>query len=351
MNNPEINLGLVGATGLVGKTVLKILPEYAIDIGELRSFASEGSEGKTIEYEDEQLTIRHARSADDFRGLDVVIASAGGDKAKKAVSEEIRPMIEAAGAVMIDNSSAFRREKDVPLVVAGVNDDELESVRRGQTVANPNCTTMIGMMAIKPLHNAAGLKSINVSTYQAVSGQGQKAIDETLEMTEKALELPADSFVNGKAVVISNIFPVSPVFNVAPYCGEDYKHDERQTTEETKFVNESRKILGLDNLAVTATCARVLVLNGHSLSMSLGFERDISPEQAEELLSEAPGVQLAKVPMAVNAAGIDDVLVGRIRRDPTTENGLQLWVAGDNLRKGAATNAVQIAEALAHQGL
>lgn len=351
MNNPEISLGVVGATGKVGQTVLEILPDYGFDISELRLFASESSKGKTVEFEDEQYALRYARSAADFHGLDFVIVSAGGDITKTRVSKEVRPWIEEAGAIDVDNSSAFRGEERVPLVVAGVNDDELRDIRRGSTVANPNCTTMIAMMALKPLHDIGGLSSINVKTYQSVSGQGQEGIDETIEHTKVLLKDP-EALVTGKArdegLPESGVFPAMTAFNVVPFAGS---LEGRDTSEELKFVRESRKILGLGGLPVQATCARVPVLNVHSMAISAGFEKEITPEDAEEALGAAPGVKLTDVPQAVMAAGLDEVLVGRIRKDMSRENGLELWVSGDNLRKGAATNAVQIVEGIARQGI
>lgn len=350
MSNPEINLGLVGATGKVGQAVLEMLPGYDLGVDELRVYASERSEGKVIEYEGENLTLRHARSSEDFRGLDFVIVSAGGDITKTRVSKEVRPWIEEAGAIDVDNSSAFRDEDDVPLVVVGVNDDRLEYVKRGDTVANPNCTTMIAMMALKPLHDLAGLTSVNVTTYQSVSGQGQEGIDETVAHSKALLEDP-EALVTGRVrmdLPQSEIFPAMAAFNVVPFVG---KPEGRDTSEELKLVRESRKILDVGALPVQATCARVSVLNVHSMAISASFEHDISPEEAEEALEVAPGVQLVDIPQAVLAAGLDDVMVGRVREDVTRRNGLDFWAAGDNLRKGAATNAMQIVKALAKHGI
>ncbi len=355
MNNPEINLGLVGATGLVGEAVLDILEERDINIGELRPFASESSAGDTIEYDDDELVLRYANTPDSFHGLDYVIVSAGGDATKTRVSKEVIPMIVEAGAIAIDNSSAFRDDPEVPLVVSEVNPEALENIPKG-IVANPNCTTMIGMVAVYPLHAKFGLESLSVNTYQSVSGQGLKGIEEFLgqmsDMTPHAYklvggEMPEDDFPP------SDTFPTVLPYNIGPVCGTlhnpAFDAVDDGTSEEHKFERESRKILGLSQLPVSATCVRVPVLNGHSLSIDASFTEPVKPHHAVKVLRESPGVQLCTAPQPIYSAGKDDVQVGRIRKDPTRENGLKMFVSGDNLRKGAALNAVQILELLANK--
>jgi len=339
-----INIGIVGATGMVGEKILEILAERSFPVGKLRLFASARSAGKSLVWSGRSYTIEDSSGAN-FSGLDYVFLSAGGDATKSQVSRELCPKVAADGAIAIDNSSAWRSDPDVPLVVSEVNPEALKDIPKG-IVANPNCTTMVGMVALKPLHEAAGLRSINVASYQSVSGQGQSGIDELIEQTTTMLKDPAavvDGTIRKTGLPEPKVFPALAGFNAAPHAGS---FEGRDTTEELKFVNESRKILGLDNLRVSATCIRVAVLNAHSLKISAGFERPITPEEAEKILATAPGVELADIPQPVLAAGRDEVLVGRIRKDPTIENGLELFLSGDNLRKGAALNAVQIAELL-----
>jgi aspartate-semialdehyde dehydrogenase len=253
-----------------------------------------------------------------------------------------------SGAIVIDNSSAWRMDPDVPLVVPEVNAEALDSTPKG-IVANPNCTTMVAMPALKALHDAAGLRRVVVSTYQSVSGAGLKGVDELAEQVAKVGEqAPALTF-DGSAVDFPepNIFPGPIAFNVLPHAG-DFVDDE--TNEEKKWRDEARKILGLPDLPVSCTCVRVPVYTGHSLSLNVEFDKAISPDEAREVLSTAPGVGLTDVPSPLLAAGADLCYVGRIRRDPGAETGLALFVSGDNLRKGAALNAVQIAEALLERG-
>ena len=253
-----------------------------------------------------------------------------------------------AGAIVVDNSSAWRMDPDVPLVVPEVNAEALDSTPKG-IVANPNCTTMVAMPALKALHDAAGLRRVVVSTYQSVSGAGLKGVDELAEQVAKVGEQSSALTFDGGALEFpeANVFPGPIAFNVLPHAG-DFVDDE--TNEEKKWRDESRKILGLPNLPVSCTCVRVPVYTGHSLSLNLEFERTISPEEARDVLSTAAGVALADVPTPLLAAGSDLCYVGRIRRDPGAETGLALFVSGDNLRKGAALNAVQIAEALVERG-
>jgi aspartate-semialdehyde dehydrogenase len=358
MSNPEVNLGVVGATGLVGETVLDILEERDVPIGELRLFASERSAGETIRFMDDDIVLRHATAPDSFHGLDYVIVSAGGDKSKTMVSRQVIPWAVEAGAIAIDNSSAFRDDPDVPLVVAGVNQYELNDIPKG-IVANPNCTTMQAMPPLRALHYYAGLKSIVMSSYQSVSGQGKAGINETVDHTEEYLKRPYElvgGSVRKSGLPSSEVFPAPAAFNVVPQAGSFVGRD---TTEELKFKNESRKILGLGSVAIDATCVRVPVLNVHSLYINTELESPITVEQAEDAIGNMPqaedaignmpGVRLDNVPQTLKAAGEDDVFVGRIRKSEVFDNGIQLFVAGDNLRKGAALNAVQILELLAEK--
>lgn len=336
--NRQPNVGIVGATGLVGEIMRALLDERDFPLGVLRLFASERSAGSVIRWRDRDIVVEDAATAD-YAGLDIVFFSAGG-----STSRALAPRVAAAGAVVIDNSSAWRGDPEVPLVVSEVNPHVLAALPRG-IVANPNCTTMAAMPVLKPLHDAAGLKRLVVSTYQAVSGGGVAGIEELREQVaavgaapELARDGAAADFPAGRK------WPVPIAFNVVPLnyvVGED-----GYTEEEAKLRDESRKILELPDLAVSGTCVRVPVYSGHSLSINAAFERPLSPEAAVELLRNAPGVVVTDLPNPLAASGADPVFVGRVRRDPTVDHGLALFVTGDNLRKGAALNAVQIAEAM-----
>jgi len=337
------NIGIVGASGLVGSMMLALLAERNFPLASLRLFASARSAGKSVAFKGQDIVIEDAATAD-FGGLDIVFFSAGG-----STSKSLAPKVAAAGAIVIDNSSAWRSDPDVPLVVSEVNPEALRHIPKG-IVANPNCTTMAAMPVLKPLHEAAGLTRLVASTYQAVSGGGIEGIeilrDQILAAGKDIEKLAHD----GAAVDMGDIrkWAVPIGFNVVPLnyvLGED-----GYTEEELKLRDESRKILGLPDLKVAATCVRVPVFTGHSLSIHVEFERPLSPEAALELLRTAPGVEIADVPNPLSVTGRDPVQVGRIRRDPSADNGLVLFVAGDNLRKGAALNAVQIAEVLLKQG-
>jgi aspartate-semialdehyde dehydrogenase len=334
-----MKIGIVGATGLVGGVMRTVLVERALPVDEIRMFASSRSAGTKLPWRDGEVTVEDAATAD-YRGLDLVLFSAGG-----STSRELAPKVAAAGATVIDNSSAWRMDPDVPLVVPEVNPEALDRIPKG-IVANPNCTTMVAMPVLKPLHDEAGLQRLVVSTYQAVSGGGLGAIRELEEQIDKVGQGSAALAWDGNAVEMpppsAYVAPIA--FNIVPL--NFVEDDDGYTDEEAKLRNETRKILGIPGLAVSGTCVRVPVYTGHSLSINAGFERPISPERARELLAEAPAVTLTDVPTPLAATGIDPTLVGRIRRDDTSEHGLALFLSGDNIRKGAALNAVQIAEEL-----
>ena len=287
------------------------------------------------------ITVEDSTTAD-YSGLDVVLASAGAT-ASRALAEKIA----AAGATVIDNSSAWRMDDRVPLVVPEANADDLDDIPIG-IVANPNCTTMVAMPVMKPLADEAGLEAMVVSTYQAVSGAGLSGVEELdaqiRKVGDKAPQLTHDGRAADFGETDNFVKPIA--YNVLPFAGSLVDDGLEETNEEQKLRNESRKILGLPELAVSGTCVRVPVFTGHALSINARFSRPITPDRARELLADAPGVQLSDVPTPLDSAGIDDTLVGRIRVDPTVEHGLALFLAGDNLRKGAALNTIQIAEEL-----
>lgn len=333
------NVGVVGATGMVGEMMRKILAERDFPIGDLRLFASARSAGKIIEWKGREITVEDAMTAD-FSGLDLVFFSAGG-----ATSKALAPKVAEAGAVVIDNSSAYRSDPDVPLVVSEVNPQATQNLKKG-IIANPNCTTMAAMPVLKPLHDAAGLKRMVASTYQAVSGGGVAGVDELDEQIRAGAGHGEVMSVDGEATELPapKKWAVPIGFNVVPLnyvLGED-----GYTEEELKMRDESRKILDIPDLPVSGTCVRVPVFTGHALSLNLEFDRPISVAEATKLLSNAEGVVLSDVPNPLEATGKDPVFVGRIRPDPTVENGLVLFVVGDNLRKGAALNAIQVGEVL-----
>ncbi len=333
-------VGVMGATGAVGSTILRLLHERGFPATDVVGFASERSAGKELEWGGGTLTVQPLND-ETIQGIDVVLSSPGG-----AVSAEWSPRFVEAGATVVDNTSYWRMHEDVPLVVAGVNDEAAEN--HSGIVANPNCTTMTALMALAPIHRKAGLERLIVSSYQAVSGTGHKAIEELRAQAKAILaeeEMPAPA-----------VYPRQIAFNVLPQV-ESFKDGDDYTTEERKVMAETRKILGFGGeVGISATCARVPVFVGHSESINVQTREDLSPEDCRALLAESAGVQVidnpadAEYPLAIDAAGQDDVLVGRIRRDPSHERTLNLWVAGDNLRKGAATNAVQVAELLVERG-
>jgi aspartate-semialdehyde dehydrogenase len=334
----QFKVAIAGATGAVGREMMKVLDERQFPISELVPLASERSEGHKVEFRGDDLTVKRLRP-DSFAGVDIALFSPGA-----AVSREFAPHAARAGAVVIDNSSAFRMEPDCPLVVPEVNPRAVElAVKPGgrRIIANPNCSTIQLAVVMKPLHDVAGLQRVIVSTYQSVSGAGQKGIDE--------LEQQARALFNMTEIVPSK-FAHRIAFNLLPEIGKDAGNG--YTEEEMKMVNESRKILGLPDLALSATCVRVPIFFCHSEAAHLYFQRPLSPEQAREILRKAPGVKVVDdlrehiYPMPILGAGDDATLVGRIRVDLAGPNGLALFVVSDNLRKGAATNAVQIAELL-----
>jgi aspartate-semialdehyde dehydrogenase len=324
-------VAVVGATGAVGREMLNVLEERRYPFDDLRLVASPRSAGTTIPFKGREWPV-HALSDESFRGVDVALFSAGA-----SISREWAPKAVKAGTVVVDNSSAFRYEKDIPLVVPEINPQALK--KHDGIIANPNCTTIIIAVGVYPLHRKAGLKRMVAATYQAASGAGAKAMEE--------LRVQARDVLDGKSVK-PGIFPTQIAFNLFPHI--DVFVDDDFTKEEMKVTWESRKIMELPGLAVVTTAVRVPVLRAHSAALFLEFERPISPEDARAVLRGAPGVRVVDdpkerlYPTPLRASGQDDVLVGRIRRDPTVEHGLALFCAGDQLRKGAATNAVQIAE-------
>jgi aspartate-semialdehyde dehydrogenase len=336
-------VGIVGATGQVGGVMRRILAERSFPVDEIRFFASARSAGTTLQWEGVDVRVEDAATADP-KGLDVALFSAGG-----ATSKELAPKFAERGVTVIDNSSAWRMDPDVPLIVAEVNGGEIVNVRKG-IIANPNCTTMAAMPVLKPLHDAAGLQRLVVSTYQAVSGAGLAGVDELDKQTRAGVDRAAEFTHDGAAVSLGEPAKfVKPIaFNVLPLAGKIVEDGSLETDEEQKLRNESRKILGIPALRVSGTCVRVPVFTGHSLSINAEFARPISAAQATALLAGAPGVALCDVPTPLDAAGQDPSYVGRIRQDSSLDDGrgLVLFVSNDNLRKGAALNAVQIAELL-----
>jgi aspartate-semialdehyde dehydrogenase len=340
MASDGYRVGVLGATGLVGTTILELLADREFPVAELRPLASERSAGKSIEWRGESLTVQ-AVSDEAIQGLDLVLSSAGG-----SVSAEWAPKIVEAGATVVDNTSYWRMHDDVPLVVSEVNPDALAG--HNGIIANPNCSTMQMVVALKPLYDAAGIERLVISTYQAVSGTGKAAIDE--------LRSQARALVGGYEMPEPQIYPHQIAFNALAHAGSFADGDDH-TDEERKLINETRKILGDKEIKVSATCVRVPVVTGHSEAVNVETREPLDPERARELLEAAPGVTVvddpaaARYPMAVEAAGSDDVYVGRIRRDAGNERALDMWIVSDNLRKGAATNAVQVAELLVERGL
>ncbi|MCB1294441.1 MAG: aspartate-semialdehyde dehydrogenase [Gordonia sp.] len=339
-----LRIGVVGATGQVGGVMRALLAERKFPADEVRFFASARSAGKKLPWGDGEIVVEDASTADPS-GLDIALFSAGA-----TMSREQAPRFAAAGVTVIDNSSAWRKDPDVPLIVSEVNGELAKNPPKG-IIANPNCTTMAAMPVLKPLHDAAGLQRLIVSSYQAVSGSGLAGVEE-LAGQVRAVAPEAEKLVyDGSSVAFPDpVKYVAPIaFNVVALAGALVDDGSGETDEDQKLRNESRKILGLPDLLVSGTCVRVPVFTGHSLSINAEFAEPISPEQAREILGSAAGVELSDVPTPLDAAGKDVSLVGRIRQDPGVPDGrgLALFVAGDNLRKGAALNTIQIAELLA----
>jgi aspartate-semialdehyde dehydrogenase len=327
-----VRVAVVGATGAVGTTMLELLREREFPAAEIVPFASERSAGKDLD----GLTVRALTPDADIDGFDIALFSAG-----SGPSREWAPRFVERGAIVVDNSSCWRMDPEVPLVVAEVNPEAIE--QHQGIIANPNCSAMQALVVLKPIHDAAGLERIVFSSYQSTSGTGARAVEE--------LKDQAHAILHGMEPPAATIYPHQIAFNVVPQV-ETFKDGDDYTTEERKVIAESRKILGLPDLRITATCARVPVINCHSEALNVETREELSPDACRELLAQAPGVIVvdepakARYPLASQAAGHDEVFVGRIRRDESNPRTLNLWVVGDNLRKGAATNAVQIAELL-----
>jgi aspartate-semialdehyde dehydrogenase len=338
-----MRVGVFGATGQVGGVMRELLIERNFPIDEIRYFASARSAGTELPYGDTKVTVEDSATAD-FSGLDLALFSNG-----KTASKELAPKVAAAGAIVVDNSSGWRMDPDVPLVVAEVNPEDLDHLPKG-IVANPNCTTMAAMPVLAPLHREARLTRLVVSTYQAVSGSGGAGVRELADQTAGLVD-GADRLARGTDGITlpqPNVYAGPIAFNVLPLAGSIVADGSGETDEEQKLRNESRKILHLPDLPVAGTCVRVPVFTGHSLSIHVEFADPITAERATELLAAAPGVELADLPTPLSAAGRDPSYVGRIRQDQSVPDGrgLVLFISNDNLRKGAALNAVQIAELL-----
>lgn len=336
----EFNIAVAGATGAVGEVFLEILEQRNFPIKNLRLLASERSVGKKIKFKDEEFIVEKL-DKDSFKNIDIALFSAGGDRSK-----EFAPYAVDSGAVVVDNSSAFRMDPEIPLVVPEVNPQDIALYKNKGIIANPNCTTIIMVVPLKPLHDYARIKRIVVSTYQAVSGAGAKAMAE--------LESQVRQYVNGEEIKVSAL-AYQIAFNLIPQI--DVFTDNLYTKEEMKMVNETRKIMGDSSINVTATTVRVPVLRCHSESVTIETEKKITREKAIELLKNAPGVTIVddpqnkRYPMPLFLSGTDDCYVGRIREDISCEKGLSMWIVGDQLRKGAALNAIQIAEILGEKYL
>jgi aspartate-semialdehyde dehydrogenase len=339
-----VNIGVVGATGQVGVAMRQILLERGFPVDRVRFFASARSAGKVLPFGDREVTVEDAETADPS-GLDIALFSAGA-----STSRAQAPRFAAAGVTVVDNSSAFRMDPDVPLVVSEVNPEATRQARKG-IIANPNCTTMAAMPVLKPLHDEAGLVRLIAATYQAVSGSGVAGVEELAGQVAAAGDKARELAYDGSAVTFPE--PVkyarTIAFDVVPLAGSIVEDGMNETDEEKKLRNESRKILGIPDLAVSGICVRVPVFTGHSLAINAEFSQAMTPDRAREILATAPGVELSEIPTPLQAAGRDPSYVGRIRQDPGVpgDRGLALFVSNDNLRKGAALNTVQIAELLA----
>ena len=341
----NITLAVVGATGQVGAVVRDLLAQRNFPLATVRFLASARSAGSVIEWNGQSITVEDAETAD-LAGIDIAIFSAGG-----STSKALAPKFAAAGAIVIDNSSAWRMDPDVPLIVSEVNPEAIHKAVKG-IIANPNCTTMAAMPVLKPLHDEAGLKRMVVTSYQAVSGSGLAGVQELEGQIRAAVTQDIAALaLDGTAVTLpAPTKYVAPIaFNVVPLAGSIVDDGSLETDEEQKLRNESRKILDIQSLAVSGTCVRVPVFSGHSLAINAEFDRPLSPERVKEILASAPGVAMVEVPTPLQAAGQDPSFVGRIRADQSVApgHGIALFISNDNLRKGAALNAVQIAELVA----
>ncbi len=331
----EYNVAVAGATGAVGNEMITTLEQRKFPVKKLKLLASSRSVGKTISFRGEEIEVEEL-TENSFKGVDIGLFSPGG-----SVSLKFAPIAAASGCVVIDNTSAFRMEKDIPLVVPEVNEHAIKDYKKRGIIANPNCSTIQMVVVLKPLHDAAKIKRVVVSTYQAVSGTGKKAIH---ELEQQVLA------IYGNKKIETNVYPYQIAFNCLPHI--DSFIENGYTKEEMKMVNETKKIMEDDSIAVTATTVRVPVFYGHSESVNVEFEKAITPDEARKILRKAPGVTVVDdpsknlYPLAIDAAGKDDTFVGRIRTDESIAHGLNMWIVADNIRKGAALNAVQIAEVL-----
>ncbi|AZA12318.1 aspartate-semialdehyde dehydrogenase [Corynebacterium gerontici] len=339
-------VAVVGATGQVGRVMRALLEDRAFPLDTVRFFSSPRSAGTTLTFKDEEVEVEDLtqQTVESLQGIDIALFSAGG-----STSKEWAPVFAQAGATVVDNSSAWRKDDEVPLVVSEVNPDEARHPQKG-IIANPNCTTMAAMPVLKPLHEEAGLVRLHVSSYQAVSGSGLAGVEtlakQTAEIGDRDVELTHDGALMDPEDLGPYVKPIA--FNALPFAGNLVDDGSNETDEEQKLRNESRKILNIPDLKVAGTCVRIPVFTGHTLTIHAEFDRPITPERAKEILGHAEGVKLVDVPTPLDAAGIDPSLVGRIRQDQSVDDnrGLVLVVAGDNLRKGAALNTIQIAELL-----
>ncbi|MDY3666217.1 aspartate-semialdehyde dehydrogenase [Schaalia hyovaginalis] len=343
-----LNVAVVGATGQVGRVMRTLLEERGFPVKSIRFFSSARSAGTTLEWKGEEITVEDVATAD-FAGIDIAVFSAGA-----GASREYAPKFAAAGAVVVDNSSAWRKDPEVPLVVSEVNPEDAAERPKG-IIANPNCTTMAAMPVLRPLvDEAGGLKRLFVSSYQAVSGSGLKGVQELIRQTKAGVEQDLAALaLDGRAVALPDpeVYVAPIAFDVVALAGSIVEDGTEETDEEQKLRNESRRILHIPDLKVSGTCVRVPVFTGHTLTIHAEFSDAITPERAREILADAPGVRVVEVPTPLEAAGRDEVLVGRIRQDQAVDDGrgLVLVVSADNLRKGAALNAIQVAEVVARE--
>lgn len=343
-----LNVAVVGATGQVGRVMRTLLEERGFPVKSIRFFSSARSAGTTLEWKGEEITVEDVATAD-FSGIDIAVFSAGA-----GASRDYAPKFAAAGAVVVDNSSAWRKDPEVPLVVSEVNPEDAAERPKG-IIANPNCTTMAAMPVLRPLvDEAGGLKRLFVSSYQAVSGSGLKGVQELIRQTKAGVEQDLAALaLDGRAVALPDpeVYVAPIAFDVVALAGSIVEDGTEETDEEQKLRNESRRILHIPDLKVSGTCVRVPVFTGHTLTIHAEFSDAITPERAREILADAPGVRVVEVPTPLEAAGRDEVLVGRIRQDQAVDDGrgLVLVVSADNLRKGAALNAIQVAEVVARE--